>query len=446
MHSAVEYPKQFQDSPLGRIPTAWQLDRLESVSEFVTSGSRGWAPYYSDAGPHFIRIGNLTREHINLRLENIQHVKLPFGGEGQRTLLLPGDLLISITADLGIVGIVPNDVGEAYINQHIALIRLHHKKVDCRWIGHFMAGKAGRHQIRRLDDSGAKAGLNLPTVRALLVALPPLPEQHHIAEILDTIDKAILKTEQLIQKLKQMKQGFLHDLLTRGVDENGELRDPARHPEQFRDSPLGRIPNGWTIDQLRNVGDWLSGGTPSKSQVGYWGGGVPWVCPKDMKRFVLDTTQETLTDAGAAAGTRFVPPGSIFLVVRGMILAHTFPVCLAATRMAFNQDVKGIVPREGIIGRFLAHWFLANSARMLGIVTEATHGTKRIDLDDLHRQYIAIPGVSEQQSILAVLETHNLRLALESSQVAKMRILKVGLMEDLLTGRVRTTIFDGAAA
>lgn len=300
--------------------------------------------------------------------------------------------------------------------------------------------------LRGLAQGVTRDRVNLGNLLKFRVPVPPILEQRRIAEILDTIDDTIRKTEQLIQKLKQMKQGLLHDLLTHGVDENGELRDPERHPEQFRDSPLGQIPKGWTIDQLRNVGDWLSGGTPAKSQVGYWGGGVPWVCPKDMKRFVLDTTQETLTDAGAAAGTRFVPPGSIFLVVRGMILAHTFPVCLAATRMTFNQDVKGIVPRDSIIGRFLAHWFLANSARMLSIVTEATHGTKRIDLSDLHRQYIAIPEVSEQQLILAVLETHNQRLTLEASQAAKMRVLKAGLMEDLLTGRVPTTVLDGATA
>ena len=76
---------------------------------------------------------------------------------------------------------------------------------------------------------------------------PSLPEQRRIAEILDTLDEAIRKTEQVIAKLQQMKQGLLHDLLTRGIDENGELRDPERHPEQFKDSALGRIPREWEV-------------------------------------------------------------------------------------------------------------------------------------------------------------------------------------------------------
>lgn len=88
----------------------------------ITSGSRGWARYYSDEGAKFIRIGNLTRDHINLRFDSLVHVSIPSGGEGgSRTDLREGgDLLISITADLGIIGVVPRDLGSSYINQHIA--------------------------------------------------------------------------------------------------------------------------------------------------------------------------------------------------------------------------------------------------------------------------------------------------------------------------------------
>ncbi len=93
------------------------------------------------------------------------------------------------------------------------------------------------------------------TLREFAVPLPPLPEQRRIAEILDTLDEAIRKTEQVIAKLQQMKQGLLHDLLTRGIDENGELRDPERHPEQFKDSPLGRIPREWEVAPLENLAD-----------------------------------------------------------------------------------------------------------------------------------------------------------------------------------------------
>lgn len=93
------------------------------------------------------------------------------------------------------------------------------------------------------------------------VSCPPLPEQRRIAEILDTIDNAIKRTESLISKLKAMKHGLLHDLLTHGLDKNGKLRDPKAHPEQFKDSPLGRIPREWVIQELGKAAPKIQDGT-----------------------------------------------------------------------------------------------------------------------------------------------------------------------------------------
>src|SRR5216683_546468 len=98
---------------------ATTMSTLAQVSLLITSGSRGWAGYYADHGALFVRIGNLTREHINLRLDDCVFVQVPKTSEGSRAALTPGDILISITADLGIIGMVPDDLGEAYINQHV---------------------------------------------------------------------------------------------------------------------------------------------------------------------------------------------------------------------------------------------------------------------------------------------------------------------------------------
>jgi type I restriction enzyme S subunit len=111
------------------------------------------------------------------------------------------------------------------------------------------ATRAARYKAR-LGQGSSVIHIGTVQLKELSLDLPPLPEQRRIAEILDTLDEAIRKTEQVIAKLQQMKQGLLHDLLTRGIDEHGELRDPERHPEQFKDSPLGRIPRGWEVVPL----------------------------------------------------------------------------------------------------------------------------------------------------------------------------------------------------
>ena len=210
-----EQTHKFKDSPLGRIPVEWDIASVGSVAESVTSGSRGWAKYYREEGALFIRIGNLTREHINLRLDDLVFVQPPESAEGLRTAVQAGDLLISVTADLGIIGVIPKGFVEGYVNQHIALARLLPADVSARFVGWFLSSREGRAQFDRLNESGAKAGLNLPTVRSLLFPRPDdIDEQHRIAVAIDACVRTADQQACSLQKLRALKRGLMQDLLT----------------------------------------------------------------------------------------------------------------------------------------------------------------------------------------------------------------------------------------
>ena len=210
-----EQTHKFKDSPLGRIPVEWDIASVGSVAESVTSGSRGWAKYYSEEGALFIRIGNLTREHIDLRLDDLVFVQPPNSAEGLRTAVQAGDLLISVTADLGIIGVIPKSFVEGYVNQHIALVRLLPTDVSPRFVGWFLASREGRAQFDRLNESGAKAGLNLPTVRSLLFPRPDdVDEQHRIAAAIDACVRTADQHACSLEKLRAIKRGLMQDLLT----------------------------------------------------------------------------------------------------------------------------------------------------------------------------------------------------------------------------------------
>lgn len=266
---------------------------------------------------------------------------------------------------------------------------------------------------------------------------PKRPEQSCISAVLDTVDEVIAKAEAAIAKLRQVRAGLLHDLLARGLDKNGQLRDATAHPDQFKESPLGRIPKDWNCKALGDAADWFSGGTPSRSQTAWWIGDVPILTPKDMKLFEISDTLEHVTEEAAIAGSKVMPPETAFIVVRGMILAHTFPVCLSTRSFAFNQDIKAVRGREGLKTRFLAHWFAANASAFLRKTTEATHGTKKLDSKDLHRAHIGVPEAAEQDAIIERIEAFDSALSVETAEVKKLNSLKNGLMTDLLTGRVR---------
>ncbi|SDX77383.1 type I restriction enzyme, S subunit [Pseudomonas kuykendallii] len=224
----AEAPHLYKESPLGWVPKVWDVVTLESVSNTVTSGSRDWARFYADSGALFVRIGNLTREHINFRFESTMYVRPPRNADGQRTRLESGDILISITADLGIVGVVPDGLGEAYINQHVALVRPDLNAVNSRFVGHYLAGPIAQTYISKLNDAGAKAGLNLPTIRGLLTIKPLHAEQDLIATRLDEIDNRIQSAAAESAKLRELKAGLMDDLLTGRVRVTPLLADATQ--------------------------------------------------------------------------------------------------------------------------------------------------------------------------------------------------------------------------
>jgi type I restriction enzyme S subunit len=215
-----EQSHEFKDSPLGRIPKEWEVPTIDEIKEFITSGSRGWAKYYSIEGSQFIRITNLKRKQIEIDRTEMKFVKLPVSAEGMRSKLQTGDLLISITADLGIIGIVPDDFGDAFINQHIALVRLNQADIYPDFIGYFLCSQQGQRMFNLLNDGGAKAGLNLKTVGNIPVIKPSKAEQILIVEKIEAVNKTVREFEIQHSKLQSLKTGLMQDLLSGKVRVN----------------------------------------------------------------------------------------------------------------------------------------------------------------------------------------------------------------------------------
>ena len=139
-------------------------EKIKDHSEFVTSGSRGWAQYYSDEGARFVRITDLTRDRIVLKNDDIQYVALPDNVEGKRSRLKANDILVSITADLGSIALIPEDIQEAYINQHIALVRLSNPEI-AKFTALYLKSDWGQKDLLKNKRGGGKMGLGLDDIR-----------------------------------------------------------------------------------------------------------------------------------------------------------------------------------------------------------------------------------------------------------------------------------------
>jgi type I restriction enzyme S subunit len=169
------------------LPATWNWLRSSHAFGFVTSGSRGWAQYYSDDGALFLRVGNLNHDAINLDLRSIQRVFPPASAEGRRTKVLAGDILISITADVGMIALVEAGLEEAYINQHVALARPI-GNMERKYLAYFLAAKnGGQEQFLNLQRGATKVGLGLDDIRNIWIARPPLPEQQEIVRRIEKL-------------------------------------------------------------------------------------------------------------------------------------------------------------------------------------------------------------------------------------------------------------------
>ena len=311
-------------------------------------------------------------------------------------------------------------------------------KVSSSFLKQYLLSNIFERQKDRYAEGSTQVALSNEKLGLIEIDFPiSYFEQSKIAEILSSVDRAIDQTEALIAKQRRIETGTRRDLLARGIDENGILRSNTTHT--FRDSLAGQIPAEWEESTIGEIGKWFSGGTPPKGNSRYWNGEIPWVCPKDMKKFEISSSIETITDFAVETGTRLMPIGTVFIVIRGMILAHTFPVGYATKPMAFNQDVKAVITNKSLVGRYLAYWLDSHSNKFLKLTTVATHGTKRFDMDEIFSIPIGFPLKDEQKRILNIMDQQQALIEQMLLCAQKLRSLKTGLMQDLLTCKVPIT-------
>ena len=266
---------------IGSVPIGWEVIALKRDLHFLTSGSRGWADHYADEGALFLRIGNLTRDGLELNLADIQRVAVPAGAEGERTRVEPGDVLFSITAFMGSVAVVPDNLECAYVSQHVALARLRGALLLPRWVGYATLSAAGKAYLDAQCYGGTKIQLSLDDVANLPVAVPSIAEQLALIAFLDRetgkIDALVAEQERLIALLKEKRQAVISQAVTKGLNPNAPMKDSGIEW-------LGQVPAHWEVGHLRQFCLGISTG-PFGTALGssdYITDGVPVINPSHI--------------------------------------------------------------------------------------------------------------------------------------------------------------------
>ncbi len=432
----MELKPGYKQTDVGVIPIDWDVKRLrEIVTAGPKNGYSGRARSDSSGTPT-LRLTATTSGDMRLNDQTIKRLDETIDPSSD-LFFQPGDVLIqrSNTPDLVGTTAVFDGPPNTYVYPDL-MIRLRVKdESTARWLWSYANSSRGRSYFVSVaaGSTGTMPKITGEKLRRMPIPFPPLAEQRAIEGALSDVDALIGALDQLLAKKRDLKQAAMQQFLT------GHQRLPGFAPAnpRFHQTDIGEIPEDWQLERLGKVGHWFSGGTPSMADDRYWNGDIPWVSAKDMKVTRLRDSQDHITEMAIGNGTRLAPRGAVLMVIRGMILAHTLPVAFVERPLAFNQDLKALVVRHDIEAEFILRWLQANESRLLGIASASTHGTKRIPSGDLFVTQIALPSPAEQTAIAEVLSDMDAELAALEQKRVKTRLLKQGMMQELLTGRTR---------
>ena len=289
--------------------------------------------------------------------------------------------------------------------------------------------------LRKITDPGPTPQLNKKDLLPVEITIPTsLGEQRQIAAVLSAVQRAIERQERLIALTAELKKALMHKLFIEGA-----------RGESQKNTEIGLLPESWIISPVRELCDLVSGGTPSKANLSFWNGTIPWASPKDMKLPRLSDTQDHVTQVGVDEGSRLVPPGSIFVVIRGMILMRDVPIAQAMRPMAFNQDMKALINFRGVMSEFMLYSLQNARDRLLRKVGSSAHGTRTLMTSAIEELPIAVPARSEQELVSRALRALEDKIDNHDRAQRSLRALFRALLHKLMTGEIRVHDLDVSA-
>lgn len=359
-----------------------------------------------------------------------------YGGNGLRgyTTAFTHDGHFALIGRQGaLCGNINYAAGRFWASEH-AVVATPRLPCAVRWLGELLRAM----DLGQYSATAAQPGLSVEAVGNLRIPLPPPAEQSAIAAFLDRetgkIDALVAEQERLIALLKEKRQAVISHAVTKGLDASAPMKESG--------VPwLGQVPAHWVVKRLKRLVHFVSGGTPSKEREDFWEGDIPWVSPKDMKKWVVIGESDGITAEAVAAGNLTLLPAQIVLiVVRGMILAHSFPVALSGRPLTINQDMKALLPESEIVAEYLAYYLAVNRDAVAEFIDEAGHGTRVLRMDGFAGLEVVVPTVREQRQIVDFVGAELSKLDTLTTEahraIALLRERRAALISAAVTGKI----------
>jgi type I restriction enzyme S subunit len=416
----------FKETSIGRIPEDWEVIRIQEVADIRSNRSK----LEATDKVAFIPMELIPNDGIYADFEIRD-----FHRVSSYTYCEAGDILLAkITPSLenGKQGIVPSNTPKGF-----ALATTEVFPIVCRNVERmFMFYLLKYPKFRKILESSMRATtgrLRVPkdALLHLRIPIPKFDEQQKIAKILSTVDEAIQKTNEIIAKTERLKKDLMQELLTKGIGH-----------KEFKDTEIGRIPKDWESAKITNIFDLYKGKTPSTKIKEYWDGNIPFVTPTDITKIndangiYLETTEKYITEKGLKSnGLKLVPKGSILFTSRATIGY----LAINKTEVAINQGIISLIPKRANVDvTFFCYLFQKLKNLFENLAGGSTY--KEISMSTFSNVNIAIPPFSEQQKIAEILFAVDRKLEIERNEKAKLERIRQGLIDLLLTGKIRIRV------
>jgi len=325
------------------------------------------------------------------------------------------DILMSVRAPVGPINFSTEKI---CIGRGLAAIRSG-SDVDKNFLFYALLSK----QNEICGNEGAVfASINKKQIESMSFSLPPLPEQKRIVAILDEafagIDAAIANTEKNLANARELFESYLNAVFTQKGD-------------------------GWVEKRLDDLCTFSSGGTPSKKISSYWQGEIPWVSGRDMKTSRLSDSALHISQAAVdESATRMAPAGTLLILVRGMGLAHGAQITELLAPCAFNQDIRGIHAKPELLPRYLLFALRDRINSSDTVLSNAAHGTLKIDSTELKKVMIPFPPLNQQVGIVSKIDaitddTRQLE-AIYQKKLEALAELKHSILQKAFAGELTT--------
>ncbi len=424
--SSLKTGVKYKDTPIGKIPVDWEVVRLGDVCDVIggstpsTKNNEYWGGEIPFATP--TDITSLQGREISDTKQSITQEGLSSCGA---RLLPVGSVLLTSRATLGACAINTKPMAT---NQGFASLVCN--EMAYNWFI-FYKMIALQQELDRLGSGSTFKEVSKSSIRSLNFSLPPLPEQKRITDILTTVDGAIEKTTQIIDKTKELKKGLMQRLLTRGIGH-----------KKFKKTEIGEIPVEWEFVNLGKM-IYLQGGFAFKSN-NYEGKGLPLVRISNVTpNGVMLNECVCLPDSFAEQFSSFLlEPGDVLVAMSGATTGKIGVVPNKDLPALFNQRVgRFVIKGSNLIAKsYLAQVALTKRFKQDLLIDAAGGAQPNVSGKNIEKITILLPPLQEQKKIADILTSIDNEIEKESNHKEQLELLKKGLMQVLLTGKLRVAV------